>query len=181
MVNAQQSGELFRCYVCQRAFRWRAEISGRTLECKCGAKVRCPELHDGTSTAHEAIDDTATDVVLDEVFDDFTPGRAADEDNPVVRLSYARYRGIFGMRLGGEVIFYAVLSAVGLAFTALCIVTAVWENYRNFWPYMAGALVVGPYSWWRLRDRWRRFSRGKSVWRTLGDCFGEDEGDGAAA
>lgn len=177
---AQATGETFRCYVCQRQFRWRPEISGRTLECKCGAKVRCPELHDGTSTAHEALDDTATDVVLEEVFDDFTPGRAEDEDNSVVRISYAGYKGIFGLTLGGEVLFYAVLSAIGLAFTALCLVTVVWENYRNFWPYLVGAVLIGPYSWWRLRDRWRRYARGRAVWRVISDFFADEEDNAAA-
>lgn len=173
--------DTFQCYVCDRVFRWNAEISGKTIECKCGAKVRCPELHDGTMTAGESLDDTVADVVLDEVFDDFQPGQAQNiDDMEAIHLrNVARHRGVFGLSLGGEVVFFGATSLVGLAFTVLCVVTFIWErdNMKNFWPYLVVAVIVGPISWKLLANRWRIYRRGRSIPQVIVDLFGDDDDD----
>jgi len=170
--------DTFQCYVCNRVFRWSPEISGKTIECKCGAKVRCPELHDGTMTAGQSLDDTVADVVLDEVFDDFQPGQAENiDDQEAIHLrNVSRRRGIFGLTLGGEVVFFAITSLIGIAFTVLCIETLIWkrENARRFWPYLVVALVIGPISWKLLANRWRIFRRGRSLPQVIADLFADD-------
>ncbi len=173
--------ETFQCYVCNRVFRWNPEISGKTIECKCGAKVRCPELHDNTMTAGESLDDTVADVVLDEVLDDFQPGQAEhiDEGEAIHLRNVARRRGVFGLSLGGEVVFFSITSLIGLAFTFLCLATLIWktENMKNFWPYLVVAVIVGPISWKILANRWRIYSQGRSVPHVIADLFGDEAPD----
>lgn len=175
--------DTFQCYVCDRVFRWYPEISGKTIECKCGAKVRCPELHDGTMTAGESLDDTVADVVLDEIFDDFQPGQAENiDDMEAIHLrNVGRHRGVFGLSLAGEVVFFAFTSLVGIAFTILCVVTVVWEkaNMRNFWPYLVVAVVVGPISWKIFLNRWRIYSKGRSLPQVIADLFGDESDEPA--
>ncbi|MCB9839115.1 MAG: hypothetical protein H6813_07240 [Phycisphaeraceae bacterium] len=174
--------DTFQCYVCNRVFRWYPGISGKTIECKCGAKVRCPELQSGSMTAGESLDDTVADVVLDEVLDDFQPGSAdnIDEMEAIHLSNVHRYRGVFGLTLGGEVLFFGATSIVGLAFTILCIVTVIWEkaNMRNFWPYLVVAVIVGPASWKLFANRWRLYSRGRSVPRVIAELFGDEAAGG---
>ncbi len=178
-----ETTDTFKCYVCNRVFRWSAQISGKTIECKCGAKVRCPELHDDTMTAGEAMDDTVADVVLDEVFDDFQPGQADNiSDQEAIHLrNVSRHRGVFGLSLAGEVVFFGFTSLIGIAFTVLCIVTFIWEreNTKRFWPYLVVALVVGPISWKIFLNRWRIYSRGRSVPQVITDLFADESDDPA--
>jgi len=170
--------DTFQCYVCERVFRWKTEISGKTIECVCGARVRCPELHDDTMTAGESLEDTVADVRLEEVFDDFQPGPAdgIDEQEAIHLSKVVRHRGIFGLTLGGEVAFFAITSLIGVAFTVLCLVTVIWrrENMRNFWPYLVVAIVVGPISWKLLANRWRVYARGRSLPQVISDLFSEE-------
>ena len=173
-----KSLDTFQCYVCNRVFRWHSELSGKTIECKCGAKVRCPELHDGTMTAGKSLDDTVADVVLDEVFDDFQPGQAENiDDQETIHLrNITRHHGVFGLTLGGEVVFFSFTSLIGLAFTVLCIVTFIWkqESLKNFWPYLVVAVIVGPISWKILANRWRIYRRGRSLPQVITDLFSDE-------
>jgi len=177
-----KTSDIFKCYVCERLYRWNDEISGKTIECKCGARVRCPELHGDTMTAGKSLDDTVADVVLDEVFDRLDQDPSLDEaalvdEQEAVHLSkVTRHRGVFGLSLGGELLFFLATSIIGLAFTLLCFVTIIWEkeNARRFWPYLVVALAVGPISWKLLANRWRLYRRGRSLPQVVADLFADD-------
>lgn len=178
---SQTGGEdAFQCYNCGRHYRWKPEISGKSLRCKCGNKVRCPELHDDTLTAHESLDDTVADVdlsqVLDsvEVEDDAPVGADADTDIKEIFEVRWRYRGVFGLSLGGEVLLYFILSLVGIAFAILAVLLG-----KYFWWWIAAAVLVGPISWWRFWKRWKRWSAGRGVLDCLADSFGLQDEDGA--
>jgi len=179
--NPGDSDEVFQCYNCGRKFRWRADISGRTLLCKCGSKVRCPELQDDTMTAQASLEDTVADVELQEALDTIdTPSGAekteseAEQDVQELFAAVRRHHGIFGLRLGGEVLLYGALSIVGVALAILAFF--LWAYFE--W-LIAAALLIGPISWWRFWHRWQSWSAGRSVMEALADVFGlreEDEG-----
>ena len=167
--------DAFRCYSCGRWFKWKPEISGRTLRCTCGSKVRCPELHDDTITAGESLEDTVADVELSEALDaietDDEPieDQSAEAGVDVQELFAARRRhqGVFGLALGGEVLLYFGLSILGVAFAILAVILG-----KYFWIWIVAAVLTGPISWWRLVDRWRRWAAGRSFMVALADVFG---------
>ncbi len=175
-----QSGttDTFQCYHCGRQFRWRPEISGKSLRCKCGNKVRCPELQDDTVTAHASLEDTVADVDLSQVLDAVeVDAEQADELDPDLKEVFEvhrRYRGMFGLSLGGEVLLYFILSMLGVA----CVILAILLG-KHFWWWIAAAVFVGPLSWWRFWQRWKRWSAGRTVMEALADSFGLRDEDGA--
>lgn len=175
-----EASDSFQCYHCNRTFKWKPEISGRTLRCKCGSKVRCPELRDETSTAHESLEDTVADVDLSQVLDSVEAsaesGAHDETDVQEVFEAFRNYRGVFGLPLGGEVLLYFVLSIMGVG----CAILAVLLG-NHFWWWIAAAVVVGPISWWRFWKRWKRWSAGRGVMDALADSFGLRDEDGAAS
>lgn len=173
-VLHEDGGDFFQCYNCDRKYRWSAEISGRTLRCKCGSKVRCPELHDDSMTAQASLEDTVADVDLNEAFDALdseleTPVGVDAEVQEVFDAKW-KYRGAFGLSLGGEVLYYGGLSILGIACAILAIILG-----RYFWWWIAAAVVLGPIAWWKFWVRWKHWSAGRSVMQALGDVF--DDGD----
>lgn len=172
--------DAFQCYSCGRQFRWKPEISGKSLRCKCGNKVRCPELHDDTLTAHESLEDTVADVDLSQVLDSVEVAEEAnvgvDADVKEVFEVRWRYRGVFGLSLGGEVLLYFILSLVGIAFAILAVLLG-----KYFWWWIAAAVIVGPVSWVRFWKRWKRWSAGRTVMDALADSFGLRDEDGATS
>jgi DNA-directed RNA polymerase subunit RPC12/RpoP len=181
-TNPGDSDDVFECYNCGRSFRWREDISGRTLLCKCGSKVRCPELHDDTMTAQESLEDTVADVVLQEALDTIdtpsgTEKTEAETEQDVQELFSAlrRHHGIFGLRLGGEVLLYGALSIVGIALAILAFILG-----KYFWWWIAAAVAIAPLSWWRFWHRWQTWSAGRSFMESLADVFGmREESEGA--
>lgn len=171
--------ETFACSSCGRRFRWKQEIAGRSLRCKCGSKVRCPETRDETLTAHESLEDTVADVELDEALDTIETTEAAPigADDDVKELFEARwkYRGVFGLSLGGEVALYFGLSLIGIACAILAVILG-----RYFWWWIAAAVLLGPLSWWRFWQRWRRWTAGRSFLDALNDAFDMRDSDNAA-
>lgn len=179
----QRVQESFKCIACGREFRWRHEIAGRTLRCRCGVKVRCPAVEDETVTAAESLEDTVADVELDEALDDVDTGDAdggapgsffGDEPGGV---AIKRPRGVFGLTLGGEVILYAVGSLAGGACAILSVVTVVWRHYEYFWPYIVGAVLLGPLCWVRFYKRWGAWAGGRTWLECLSDVLGDEGGE----
>lgn len=166
-----QAGESFKCFQCGRRFRWREDIAGRSLRCTCGAKVRCPEAHDDTMTAGQSLDDTVADVALDEHLDQITtPDAAATESADEVAFRRIPQRGMFGWPMGREVIFWGAMSVGGLALAILAVILG-----EHFVPYTIGALLIGPYSWWRLYHAWPRWTQGRPWLDCLGRAMGIEE------
>lgn len=165
--------DTFQCYGCGRIFAWKPEISGRSLQCACGSKVRCPELnHDDEMIAPvAALDDTVADIELEDAMDSIDAAEEVPvgEDADVQELFEARwrYRGVFGLSLGGEVLFYGGLSIAGIACAILAAILG-----RYFWWWIAAAVIVGPVSWILFYRRWRRWSAGRTIMQALEDAFG---------
>ncbi|RMH28641.1 MAG: hypothetical protein D6693_03605 [Planctomycetota bacterium] len=164
----------FRCHSCGRWYRWRADIAGRSLRCRCGEKVRCPAALDETATAEASLDDTVADVELEEALDRIEVGADAPDasleqaaDTEALFAARRQRRGLFGMTLGGEVLFYAAMSLIGVACAILAVILG-----KYFWWWIAAAVVTGPLSWWRLWKRWRTWSAGRSFMVALADVFG---------
>lgn len=161
----------FQCYSCGRKYRWRQEISGKTMRCKCGSKMRCPELHDETMTAGKSLDDTVQDVVLDEHLDHLAHHETIAEQTDL-HTEYRRIyqRGIFGWPIGGEVFLFGVLSVVGVSSVILAFILG-----KHFWWWIVAAVLIGPYAWWRLYIAWPRWKQGRSWTECLEDIFSGDE------
>ena len=171
------TGQSFRCVECGRRFRWRADIAGRTLRCACGEKIRCPEAHSDTSTAGQSLDDTVADVALEEHLDHIaTPEAPAHEEPDGAVYRRIPQRGMFGWPMGGEVLVWGAASIVGVA---LAILAVIMLDY--YIPYTVGALVVGPYSWWRLYHAWPRWTQGRPWLECLGRSLGAEDDEQAAA
>lgn len=169
--SGSNAGEMFQCYNCGRRFRWKPDISGRTLRCKCGSKVRCPELHDETVTAEESLEDTVAEVEIEEIFDHADVAEASElEQVQEAFRAYRPHRGAFGLSLGGEVIFYGVLSMIGLACAILAVIVG-----KYFWWYIVAAVLIGPFSWIRFAKRWKKWARGRSWLQVLSDLLERDE------
>ncbi len=181
VVASTETDNSFACYSCGRRYRWRAEIAGKSLRCHCGVKVRCPEPRDDTVTAGQSLDDTVTDVELEEHFDHIDPesaAAAAEREEQAVEFRRLPQKGMFGWPMGREVLFWGVLSLIGLALSILAAITR-----EHFIPYSIAAVLVGPYSWWRLWKAWPRWTQGRPWTDCLAQALGmeaEDEDKEAA-
>lgn len=161
----------FKCFNCGREYRWSAEIAGRSLRCRCGQKVRCPEAKDETITATESLEDTVADVVLEEHLDQVDTAAVAEEQAPEVdQIRRIPQRGMFGWPIGREVLVWGGLSVVGLS---LVILAALVGKY--FWQYVVAAVLIGPYAWWRLYRCWPRWTQGRPWLECLGAALGAED------
>lgn len=173
----------FHCPSCGKAFRWASEIAGRSVRCRCGEKFRCPASAPSTprspdrspagdSRARAAdLEDTVADVELEEMLDTIDsstaePGAESGVDVQELFAARRRSRGLFGMTLGAEVLFYFGMSLVGLAFAILAVILG-----KYFWWWIAAAVLVGPISWVRLWKRWQTWAAGRSFMVALADVF----------
>ncbi len=165
----------FHCPSCGKAFRWASEIAGRSVRCRCGEKFRCPTRCDDSRThagaGAAALEDTVADVELDEMLDTIDaptaePGSESGVDVQELFAARRRSRGLFGMTLGGEVLFYFGMSLAGLAFAILAVILG-----KYFWWWIAAAVLVGPISWLRLWKRWQTWAAGRSFMVALADVF----------
>lgn len=117
------------------------------------------------------LEDTVTDVELDEALDTIEASDAASgpESGVDVQELFAarrRSRGFLGMTLGAEVLFYFGMSLAGLAFAILAVILG-----KYFWWWIAAAVLVGPISWLRLWKRWQTWAAGRSFMVALADVF----------
>ena len=179
--------EQFHCPSCGKAFRWASEIAGRSVRCRCGEKFRCPASDRSTPGSPEAaaaedsrphagadaaaLEDTVADVELDEMLDTIDasttePGAESGVDVQELFAARRRSRGLFGMTLGAEVLFYFGMSLLGLAFAILAVILG-----KYFWWWIAAAVLVGPISWLRLWKRWQTWAAGRSFMVALADVF----------
>jgi len=127
-------------------------------------------------TAHESLEDTVADVDLNEALDAIessieTPV-ALDADVQEVFDAKWKYKGVFGLSLGGEVLYYGGLSILGAGCAILAVILG-----RYFWWWIAAAVALGPIAWWKFWHRWKRWSGGRSIMQALGDVFEEDNGE----
>lgn len=165
----------FRCFACGRTFRWVPEIAGKSLRCKCGEKVRCPEPRDETFTAAQSLDDTLDDTVAEVVIQEHLDtldrtgqeSAASDQANDSEGVRIIPQKGVFGWTIGRDVLFWMCWSLVGLA----CAILAAIVQER-FVAYIVAAVIIGPYSWWRLYKSWPRWTQGRP-WL---QCLTEDLG-----
>lgn len=167
----------FRCFACGRTFRWVPEIAGKSVRCKCGEKVRCPEPRDETFTAAKSLDDTLDDTVAEvvvqehldaldkQVSDDTGVGAVGSDPDEIRRIPQ---KGMFGWSIGREVLFWMFGSLAGLACAILAVIVG-----KHFVAYIVAAVLVGPYSWWRLYKAWPRWTQGRSWLQCLGEELGE--------
>jgi len=123
------------------------------------------------------MEDTVTDVELDEVFDTLDEGAETEEVVDIATLAARRRktRGLFGLRLGGEVLLFGILSLIGLACAILAIIVG---NY--FWWYIVAAILIGPISWLKFWDRWRRWTAGRSWVDAVAEALGAGPEEGSA-
>ncbi len=171
---SSQSAEFFQCYECGQRFRLTEEIAGRTLRCRCGAKVKAPAFSDQTVTAVESLDDTVADVELDEHFDEIE-SEADAADQPAEETEATEYvrivkRGVFGWPMGGEVLFFGVLSLVGIACAILAVIVG-----KYFQAYIIAAVLIAPYSLFRFHRAWGFWSAGRPWLECLLSALGESD------
>lgn len=168
LLEREPAMDSFKCFSCGREYRWLPEIAGRTLRCKCGEKVRCPEPEDDTITAGQSLDDTVGDVELGEHLDQ-VDAVAADTPDEAGSTDYRRIpqKGIFGWPIGQEVLFWSILSLVGVG---LGILAAIMREY--YIPYSVAFVVIAPYSWLRLYKVWPRWTQGRPWFECLAEALG---------
>lgn len=53
-MNSNQSLAKLTCAACGKSFRWRKELAGRTVRCKCGQKMTAPDQPDASDSAAPA-------------------------------------------------------------------------------------------------------------------------------
>jgi len=217
--------ESFSCFACGRKYRWREEIAGKSLRCKCGEKIRVPTSSEDTVTGKPSMEDTVQtpltetlggsgteiglgglnqdndvptmtfdadesgdgegdmeDTVADVELGEHLDQMEAEEERGVTEKSdelveYRRVpqKGIFGKPIGFEVALFGLLSLVGV----VCAIMAafLWK----YWMWWIGlAVLIGPYSWYRLHRAWPRWMQGRSWFEIVGEMLGEhDEAEAA--
>ncbi len=209
------SPESFSCFACGRKYRWREEIGGKSLRCKCGEKIRVPMVSDDTLTGRpsmedtlqtpltetsggstagalgglnldenpsggeeDELDDTVADVELGEHLDQIEAGEerpATSEEDELVDYRRVPQKGIFGKPIGFEIALFGALSLVGI----VCAIMAAFL-WKYWWQWIAAALLIGPYAWYRLHRAWPRWTQGRSWFETLAETLGEqDEAEAA--
>lgn len=143
--------EWFQCKGCGRRHRWRADIAGRNIQCSCGGTVLCPEVDvsDASRSPHDTLVETADseDSAFGASFKAQPAAAGDDTYSPPVRMG----RGLFGLSVQGEFVFWSVMALLGLSMLIHAIIT-------QFWWYIALAVLIAPLSFWM-------FNRARRIWQ----------------
>lgn len=168
-----ESADFFRCFSCGKRFVWRSEIAGQTFRCACNAKVRAPDPGHDSLTAVESLDDTVADIEVEEHFDEIEGENTfADEDVEATQFRRIPQRGVFGWPMGLDVLFWSILSVVGLSCGIMALL--LWQYW---WQWVAAFVVIGPYSFFRLYRSWPRWTQGRPWIDCLLESLGADEAE----
>jgi hypothetical protein len=168
------ANESFLCFSCRRKYKWRSEDAGRTFRCQCGIKLRCPDPEAEDWTAEESLDDTVTDVVLEEAFDDIESATPTNQDltisqsieSPDFAEEIVPRRvsgGLFGLGPAGEALFWGVVALV-------CLLSFILFAYVPGWVY----LIIGVVTFWGLWKfwvAWKNWTRGRPWHECLDELF----------
>lgn len=163
----------FQCSACGRRQRWRVEIAGTSVECRCGAMVDCPpgptlstpaEAAGAEDTLIESADapSSASPILTDEDLASIamveTPGRV-----PLSPAAQAVSR-----RATKRFLIWTVMMLLGVAMLIHAIVT-------EFWWYIALAVLIAPLSGWRFFKAKARWQGNRRFWRAVAESVGSDE------
>lgn len=164
---AGSDGLTFRCYSCSRCFHWRDDLPGRTIRCTCGVKFRCPDLTAENRVAQESLEDTVTDVDLNEAFDHIeVPGEESAQQYEVGPVAVAP-RGAFGLSAAAETLLWGIGMIIGVAFGLLAIIIGEWL-------YIVCAVVLS-ICVLKFRRSWRNWTRGRPWMECMMEALGERE------
>lgn len=160
--------EWFQCKSCGRRHRWRADLAGKSTKCSCGQMVVCPDVDFGNSssagTGHETVVETADrahDPSFDQSFLNGDGAAGANDYVPPPRMG----KGLFGLSVQGEFVFWSVMSLLGLAMLIHAIIT-------TFWWYIAAAVLIAPLSFWQWHRAKRIWQGPRKFWTAVEKSLG---------
>lgn len=159
--------EWFQCKSCGRRHRWRADLAGKSITCACGRTVDCPDVEltdtSGLSgTGHETIAETASSPADQAFAQSFGgDGPAAADYVPPPRVG----KGLFGLSVQGEFVFWSIMSLLGLAMLIHAVIT-------TFWWYITLAVLIAPLSFWQWRRAKRVWQGPRKFWTAVEKSLG---------
>ena len=167
-----ESPDSFRCFSCNRKYKWRLQDAGRTFRCQCGMKLRCPDPNAESQTAEESLDDTVADVTLEEAFDDIETQPDQPSKNNAVNeaVQYTEdfvprsvSGGVFGLGPAGEAIFWGAIALV-------CLSSFILAAFVPKWAYLIAG-VISLWGIWRFINSWKNWTRGRPWLECLDELF----------
>lgn len=163
----------FQCKSCGRRQKWRVEIAGTTIECRCGAIVECPagptlttptEVIGAADTIIESADSpsAASPILTDE---DLASITLADTSGSIPISPAAR---AVARRANKRFVIWTIMMLLGLAMLIHAIIT-------QFWWYIALAVLITPLSLWKFLSAKRAWQGNRRFWRAVAESVGSDD------